>query len=116
MLEVEVTRAGGTYLYCDTDSLAIVASEEGGPPRIPGAEGKRVLTWGEIDRITAKFQALNPYDENVVPDQLNLTDDNFVCKCLHELKTEHDEVGVCNVRGCDCKVNRKCVGTYTVLE
>ena len=30
MLEAEVTRAGGTYLYCDTDSLAIVASEEGG--------------------------------------------------------------------------------------
>ena len=28
MLEVEVTRAKGTYIYCDTNSLAIVASEE----------------------------------------------------------------------------------------
>ena len=27
MLEAEVTRAGGTYLYCDTDCLAIVASK-----------------------------------------------------------------------------------------
>ena len=45
MLEVEVTRAGGTYLYCDTDSLAIVASNKGGTLNIPGAHGKRILTW-----------------------------------------------------------------------
>jgi hypothetical protein len=107
MLEVEVTRRGGTYLYCDTDSLAIVASKEGGPLRIPGAEDKRILTWGEVGRITAKFQSLNPYDPNEVPDLLNLTDDNYVCKCSHELKTEHDEAGICKVRGCDCKARKK---------
>lgn len=107
MLEAEVTRAGGTYLYCDTDSLAIVASEKGGALRIPGAEGKRILTWREIDRITAKFQDLNPYDPNAVPDLLNLTDDNSVCICSHELKSEHDEAGVCIIRGCDCKARKK---------
>jgi hypothetical protein len=107
MLEAEVTRLGGTYLYCDTDSLAIVASKEGGPLRIPGAEDKRILTWGEVDRITAKFQSLNPYDPNEVPDLLNLTDDNYVCKCSHEFKTEHGESGICKVRGCDCKARKK---------
>ncbi|HKH98312.1 MAG TPA: hypothetical protein VJ999_04325 [Candidatus Sulfotelmatobacter sp.] len=107
MLEVEVTRAGGTYLYCDTDSLAIVASKNGGTLRTPGAQGKRILTWDDVDRITAKFQALNPYDPDVVQDLLNLTDDNYVCKCSHELKTEHDEAGVCEVRGCNCNAKKK---------
>jgi hypothetical protein len=107
MLEVEVTRAEGTYLYCDTDSLAIVASKKGGTLHIPGADGKRILTWDEVDRITAKFQALNPYDPNEVPDLLNLTDDNYVCKCSHELKSEHDEAGSCEVRGCNCRAKKK---------
>jgi hypothetical protein len=107
MLEVEVARFGGTYLYCDTDSLAIVASKQGGPLPVPGAEGKRILTWDEVDRITAKFQALNPYDPDAVPDLLNLTDDNFVCKCSHELKSEHDERGKCEVHGCSCKSKKK---------
>jgi len=102
MLEVEVTRAEGTYLYCDTDSLAIVASKKGDTLDTPGAQGKRILTWDEVDRITAKFQALNPYDPNEVQDLLSLTDDNYVCACSHELKTEHDEAGVCEVRGCKC--------------
>ncbi|PYU20220.1 MAG: hypothetical protein DMG30_21855, partial [Acidobacteria bacterium] len=107
MLEVEVTSAGGTYLYCDTDSLAIVASEKGGSLGIPGAEGKRVLTWDEVDRIIAKFQALNPYDPETVPDLLNLTDDNYVCKCSHDLKSEHDEAGRCQVRSCNCKARKQ---------
>jgi hypothetical protein len=103
MLEVEVTRAGGTYLYCDTDSLAIVASKEGGALHIPGAGGKRILSWHELARIAAKFQSLNPYDLDEVSELLNLTDDNYVCKCSHELKNEHDEAGSCEVRGCNCK-------------
>ena len=107
MLEVEVVRLGGTYLYCDTDSLAIVASNSSGPLHVPGAEGKRILTWDEVDRITAKFQALNPYDPDTVPDLLNLTDDNYVCTCSHELKTEHDEAGNCEVLGCNCRSKKK---------
>ena len=107
MLEVEVRRAGGTYLYCDTDSLAIVASQKGGTLQIPGVHGERILTWDDVDRITAKFQALNPYDPDEVPDLLNLTDDNYVCECSHELKSEHDEAGACEVRGCNCKEKKK---------
>ncbi len=107
LLEAEVTRVEGTYLYCDTDSLAIVASKKGGELRVPGAHGKRILTWNGVDAITAKFQALNPYDPDEVPDLLNLTDDNYVCTCSHELKTDHDETGVCQVRGCKCKAKKK---------
>jgi hypothetical protein len=106
LLEAEVIRAKGTYLYCDTDSLAIVASKKGDTLRIPGAQGKRVLTWNEVDEITVKFQALNPYDPGEVPDLLNLTDDNYVCTCSHELKTEHDKNGVCAVRGCKCEAKK----------
>ena len=74
---------------------------------IPGAEGKRILAWGEVDRIIEKFQVLNPYDLDAVPDLLNLTDDNYACKCSHALKSEHDEAGVCMIPGCDCKARRK---------
>jgi hypothetical protein len=105
MLEVEVKRLNGTYLYCDTDSLAIVASEKGGTLDISGAQGKRILTQKEVDEIAAKFQSLNPYDPEVVQDLLNRTDDNYVCKCSHELK-EHDESGICAKPGCHCKAKR----------
>src|SRR5208282_5123736 len=81
--------------------------KKGSQLRIPGAHGKRILTLNEVDDITAKFQALNPYDPNEVPDLLNLTDDNYVCTCSHELKTEHDETGVCAVRRCKCTAGKK---------
>ena len=107
MLETEVSQAGGTYLYCDTDSLAIVASKAGGSLRVPGSDGKRILTWNEVDRILAKFQVLNPYDSNAVPELLNLTDDNYACRCSHDLKSEHDEYGACILPGCGCKSKKK---------
>jgi len=78
MLEVSVRNASGTYLFCDTDSLAIVASESGGPLSIPGAKQERILTWNQVEDIIAKFQRLSPYNRDVVKDLLNLTDDNYV--------------------------------------
>jgi DNA polymerase type B, organellar and viral len=107
MLEAEVKQANGTYLYCDTDSLAIVASKEGGKLRVPGASETRILTLDEVDQITAKFRALNPYDPETVRELLNLTDDNHVCICSHELKSEHDEYGSCEVPGCQCQAAKE---------
>ena len=107
MLEVEVKRANGAYLYCDTDSLAIIASEHGGTLHIPGAHGKRILTYDTVDRMVAKFRALSPYDTDVVQDLLNLIDDNFICQCSHELKSDHDNSGACEVHGCHCKATQK---------
>ena len=68
MLETAVKRMGGTYLFCDTDSLAIVASEHGGPLTIPGTDGERVLSWDEVDNaIVKRFESLNPYNQEIAP-------------------------------------------------
>jgi hypothetical protein len=65
MLETTVREAGGTYLFCDTDSLAIVASERDGPLTIPGANGERVLSWDEVDQVVKRFETLNPYNQGI---------------------------------------------------
>jgi hypothetical protein len=79
MTEACVTEKKGTYLFCDTDSLAIVSSKRGGSLSIPGSEGLRALTWAEAKRIANRFSSLNPYDRKAVKGSiLNLVDANFV--------------------------------------
>jgi hypothetical protein len=84
MLERMVTDAGGSYLMCDTDSMAIVASERGGlvpcnggPHHIPdGTDAVKALSWKQTREIVAKFATLNPYDPTIVPGSiLNIVDD-----------------------------------------
>jgi hypothetical protein len=66
-------------LFCDPDSLAVVASQHGGPLRIPGGEGLRILSWKEVQDIVHKFESLNPYDHQIVKKSiLNLVDANYV--------------------------------------
>jgi hypothetical protein len=60
MTEECVNREKGTYLFCDTDSLAIVSSKNGGPLKIPGGEDRRILTWTETQKLANKFTSLNP--------------------------------------------------------
>ncbi len=79
MTEACAAQKKGTYLFCDTDSLAIVSSQHGGLLNIPGSEGLRVLTWTEVREITNRFSSLNPYDQHAVRGSiLNLVDANFV--------------------------------------
>jgi hypothetical protein len=79
MTEACVEEKNGTYLFCDTDSLAIVSSENGGALDIPGSEGVRILTWKEVQDIVGKFVSLNPYDPEAVKGSiLNLVDANYV--------------------------------------
>ena len=85
MIEESVARAGGTYLYADTDALGIVASEDGGPlDHVPGCKehGVRALSWKEVQAIVDRFESINPYDRAAVPNLnfLNLTDDNYANK------------------------------------
>ncbi len=78
LLEYTVTELGGTYAMEDTDSMAIVATEHGGP--IPIAEGQEVkaLSWDQVRKISAQFSALNPYNREAIPESvLKLEDDNF---------------------------------------
>jgi hypothetical protein len=79
MTEECVNRRKGTYLFCDTDSLAIVSSKSGGVLDIPGSKGRRILSWAEAQKIADKFASLNPYDPKAVKGSiLNLVDANFV--------------------------------------
>lgn len=87
LLEKMVTDAGGTYLMCDTDSMAVVASEhgvvvpcKGGSHRMPdGTEAIKALSWKEVRQIVGAFQRLNPYDRAMVPGSiLNIVEEiNF---------------------------------------
>ena len=75
VLEKMVTDAGGTYLMCDTDSMAIVASESGGlvpciggPHKMPdGRDAIQALSWAAAREIANKFKSLNPYNKKIVP-------------------------------------------------
>ena len=79
MTEACVAQKKGSYLFCDTDSLAIVSSEKGGKLNIPGSEGLRILPWREAKQIADRFSSLNPYNPKAVTGSiLNLVDANFV--------------------------------------
>src|SRR5439155_15634287 len=78
MTEACVQEKGGTYLFCDTDSLAIVSSKKGGLLDIPGSEGIKILPWNQVQGIVDRFISLNPYDPKAVKGSiLNLVDANY---------------------------------------
>jgi hypothetical protein len=71
MLERSVHDAGGTYLFCDTDSLCIIASESPRPVRYmqdgsDKVETVPVISRTQINEIAARFESLNPYDRRFV--------------------------------------------------
>ena len=75
VLERMVSDAGGTYLMCDTDSMAIVASESGGlvpcnggPHKMAdGSDAIKALSWAETREIVDRFKTVNPYNKKIVP-------------------------------------------------
>ena len=80
MLECAVKEKGGTHVFADTDSMAIVANEEGGPVSCTAPEGKttvKALSRREVLEIAARFNPLNLYDLDTVPDILKIEDINF---------------------------------------
>jgi hypothetical protein len=85
MLERCVTDAGGSYVFCDTDSMAIVATEAGelvdctgGPHRARRRNAIRALSWAEVDAIVTRFDALKLYDPAAVRDSvLKIEDENY---------------------------------------
>ena len=78
LLERLVTDAGGSYVFCDTDSMAIVAARSmethdcvGGPIRVRNSsEAVQALSWGQVEAIVARFESLVPYDRHIVPGSL----------------------------------------------
>jgi hypothetical protein len=77
MIECCVRDADGTYLYCDTDALTIVASKHGGTVHMPDGTSVNALSWATVERITRRFDSLSPYNRRIVPDLLRLTKQNF---------------------------------------
>jgi hypothetical protein len=68
MLESCIAEAGGTFLFCDTDSAAIVSAKE--RAQIPMPDGARPITalsWDEVQGIVDRFEPLNPYNRRLVP-------------------------------------------------
>lgn len=85
LLERCVLDLGGTYAMEDTDSMTIVATKRGGLVPCPGgttqikngACGVQALSWKQVDEISQRFEALNPYDRKAVPGSvLKIEDDN----------------------------------------
>ncbi|MGH2965985.1 MAG: hypothetical protein ACRDMH_11470 [Solirubrobacterales bacterium] len=68
VLERLVTREGGSYAFCDTDSMAIVSTPEGRPVPCPTREGEEIkaLSRKTVREILDRFQGLNPYDPDLL--------------------------------------------------
>ena len=86
LAEAAVTQQGGTYVFCDTDSIAIVATEHGGflpcggGPHATddGQAAVKTLSWSEVEAIRTRFDQLHPYDRAKVPGSiLELEKQNF---------------------------------------
>ena len=85
-LERLITDQGGTYAFCDTDSMAIVATKHGGlipcpggPHTLPdGRDAIQARADAQVAAIVERFQALEPYDPNVVTESiLKIEDVNY---------------------------------------
>jgi hypothetical protein len=78
VLECLVAKAGGNYLLCDTDSMAIVASRDGGLVPCPGGphrlqdghEAIKALSWSEVEIIVEQLDRLNPYNRDAVTEPI----------------------------------------------
>jgi hypothetical protein len=84
MLEQCIQRVGGSYLFCDTDSMCIVGSAKGGEvlcvggtKKMDGKEAIRALSFHEIKSMANRFNRLNPYDPKFVKSILKIEDVNF---------------------------------------
>lgn len=67
MLERCITDKGGYYLFCDTDSMCIVASKSGGWVGCPNERRINALSWIAVEQIANRFTSLNCYDKTKVP-------------------------------------------------
>jgi hypothetical protein len=68
MLEKCIHDAGGSFLFCDTDSAAIVSAEHRQQIAMPYmAKPITALSWANVQSIVDRFATLNPYNQELVP-------------------------------------------------
>lgn len=70
LLEHLVRDEGGSYAFCDTDSMAIICSPDGGWLNCQIADDDhrlRVPPWPTVRHVLGRFADLNPFDPTLVP-------------------------------------------------
>ena len=81
LLERSITDIGGTWVFCDTDSMAIAATASGGElidcpgghhQTAEGAPTIRTLGHADVETIRRRFDRLNPYNRTLVPGVLKV--------------------------------------------
>ena len=85
LLECCVSERQGSYVFSDTDSMAVVATErgeliacDGGQHRLPdGQPAVRALSYAEVDEIVGRFASLSPYDPTLIESILKIEDVNY---------------------------------------
>lgn len=78
--ESMVGARGGAIAMCDTDSLAIIATPQGGATALHHADGSpvRALSSDDVRAIVERFRALSPYRRDVLKGSiLDVTKENF---------------------------------------
>ncbi|MGH9917830.1 MAG: hypothetical protein ACRD6W_02995, partial [Nitrososphaerales archaeon] len=63
MIDRAVTDAGGAVVCRDTDGLAIVSSPASGMVELSERRVIRALSWGEVDALLRRFDALDPFGD-----------------------------------------------------
>ncbi len=86
LLEHSVSELGGTYAMEDTDSMAIIATKQGGLIPCPGGLYRRkggyeaitALSWKQVEKISQRFASLSPYDRRTISVSiLKIENDNY---------------------------------------
>jgi len=74
LIEHSLGQAGGAYAFMDTDSIAIVATPDGGTVACPTASGDTVtaVSHEQVRTLLRRFDSLNPYGPDVVNDDVSL--------------------------------------------
>lgn len=108
LLELSITDAGGTWIFCDTDSMAIVATQHGGDLiACPGGthvtpDGDPAilsLSLDQVESIRHRFNALNPYNRDIVSEvlKLEMTGQCYAISAKRYVVYERDRAGDINV-------------------
>jgi hypothetical protein len=77
--------AGTCHAMMDTDSMFIIANQDGGlvpcergPERMPdGHPAVRALSWQQADELFERFDAISPYDPKIIPHLFRKEDVNL---------------------------------------
>jgi hypothetical protein len=85
LLESCVSELEGSYVFSDTDSMAVVATGRGGllacnggQHELPdGSPAVHALSYSEIDDIVDRFANLSPYDPTLIQSILKIEDVNY---------------------------------------